>query len=125
MELKRINTNQIISITIIIITFFIAINVYKAHNREIAKLLSVRDIESKKNAATIRIGQLNSKLDNYKEIFHPLERRELISMISKIATANNIKITSIKPMDISSRAEGQTYTKAYFTLGIQADDYHQ
>lgn len=110
-----------LNVAIIILAFIIGSNVYKNQLRLAESLKGKKDYEARKNTIIDDIGQLEKKIDSYKNSFNKTDVALTINIISGLAKESNVKIASIKP-------EGEkgysAYIKYPFSLSVEAGNYH-
>lgn len=113
--------NRIFNIAVIILTVFIASNIYKKQGREVELLNAKKDAGTKKNSVLESISQLNNRINSYKNLLAKKDANLVINTISNIAKALGIKIVSVKPAMEQRFAD---YTKYPFDLMVSAPNYH-
>jgi Tfp pilus assembly protein PilO len=113
--------NKILNIAIIILAVIIANNTYKKQANIIASLKQNKDTEIKKNEALGSIGQLEKKMNAYKNSLIKKDNSLIMSAINDIAKDSGIKITSFRPEPEILYA---VYVKYSYSLSINAKDYN-
>lgn len=119
-DLVNKNKNKIFGLGIIILSLFIAFNIYKAQLAKVDSLKSMIIEESKKNNILSGIGQLAEEVDYYRKLLVKTELSLLMSDISNLAWESGVKIISIKPSGESTLPE---YTKYNFELLVTSPNY--
>ena len=123
---KKINLNQIITLVVLVIAGFVAINIHLNQNKRISQIQQLENEQREKNEMLLHIGDLKKKFNFYKKAFKPVDSREIISTITDLATVADLKIISLTA-EKKSVALGisKVYNKVLFNLTIQVDGFHQ
>ncbi|OGX14900.1 MAG: hypothetical protein A2166_03385 [Omnitrophica WOR_2 bacterium RBG_13_41_10] len=115
------NKDKIINALIILVTIYIAVNLFKLQAKNMETLNIQKDIEIKKNEALDKIAESEKKASSYKDFLNKKDLSLAMSTISNIANQYAIRIISIKP---ERKEELQAYVKHTFSLSINADSYN-
>lgn len=113
--------NKILNIIIIIFAVMVANNIYKVQNRITQSLKQNREAEIKKNELLDNIGQLEKKVNVYKNLLNKKDISLVMNTINNIARNSGVKIISIKPAGTSDYS---VYVRYPFDLIITANSYH-
>jgi len=123
MNLKdlRIDKNTIVIAVIIMITLFVASNIYKKGASSIILLKEKINTEINKNTVINDIGKTEKIIRAYKEEVNKKDISSVINTLGSIANKFGIKIISVKP----ARTEDfPVFTKYHFDLRCESGSYH-
>ena len=128
---KKISLNQVISLSILIIASIIALKIYQGQNIKIVQIRFSQEEQKKKNDILLRIGDVKTKFQEYKNLFKQKDSREVINEITNIARASGVKIVSLRPKETQKTTKPQwqikeeIFDKDLFELRIDAEGYHK
>ena len=125
--MRKISTNQITSIVVLIIAAGISIALFYKQNQKINQLQKIQNEQGMRKHMLDSINNLKKKIDKHKDKYKPKEPPEIINTITNIAANSQAKIISLKPREQSaaqSRAGKKVYGKLFFDLGVQIYSYH-
>lgn len=118
---RLLDKSKILNLGIIILTLFIASNIYKSQAGNIASLNERKNTLLKKNAVLTDINQSEQKFNSYKGIINTKEISSVLKTLSNLAQDLKINIISLKPLTEETRS---AYVKYPFKLAVEAADYH-
>jgi len=123
MNLKdiTINKNKIIIAVIIMITLFVAINIFKAGVSNIKSLKEKINAEIQKDTLINDIGKTEKIILTYKEEVNKKDISSVINTLGSIANKSGVKIIAVKP---SKTEDFPVFTKHHFDLRCESDSYH-
>ena len=123
MNLKdmSINKNKIIIAVIIMITLFVAINIFKAGVGNIKSLKEKINAEIRNETLINDIGKTEKIIRTYKEEINKKDISSVINTLGGIANKSGVKIIAVKP---SKSEDFPVFTKHYFDLKCESDSYH-
>jgi Tfp pilus assembly protein PilO len=123
MALELRNKNVLLNLAVIVVACIVAFNfVYKKQDKELQDLKSKVETEQNKNVVLANIGQMEGKIEGFKNLLPKRDESEVINTISNLATEAGIRITGIRP----SQTQQQTpdYTKSIFEMTLTVGNYH-
>jgi len=116
-----ISKDRIIIVAIIMITLFVANNIFKAGVSNIKSLKEKINAEIKKDTLINDIGKTEAIILTYKEEVNKKDISSVINTLGSIANKSGVKIIAVKP----SRTEDfPVFSKHYFDLRCESDSYH-
>ena len=124
--MKKDKLNQIVSVGVLIIAGFVAVNIYQRQAAKISQLQQIHNEQELKNQLLLSIAETKSRAQLYKQGFKAKDSREIINIITEIAQGAGVKIISLRPLERSSTDDkDKIYDKVLFKLDIQVEGYHQ
>lgn len=120
-ELINKNKGAFFNITLILLSLFISIKIYKSQGKTIESLREQTLEESKKNEVLLDILSLEKKIGLYKDLLHKKDATVALSTLDNLAKESNINILSIRPYPVE---EFTDYIKISFELSLNAPNYH-
>lgn len=124
MDLKNLNFQNkklITNLIIIIISFIVAFNIYKAQTQEAAKLKEKYEVEVKKNALLTQISAEENELRTYRNTLNKKDASAILNAINTAAKNSDVKIVSLRPQEPQVSADLTKYT---YDLNLGAKNYH-
>lgn len=120
-ELSNENRFLILNIGAVLLVLFVAFKFYQSAQAKIGELNLKKQTEINKNQVAENILGLENTLDSYKEILTKKDFSSVMSTISGLAKACNLKVVSIKP---GPEDTFKDYLKFSFLVVVNVPDYH-
>lgn len=113
---------KLLELSIILLSLFIASNIYKWQARNIILLTERKNELMKKSGLLEDINQLEKKFNSYKQLINNKDISAVINRFNRIAQDSSISIISLRPL---IEEADSAYVKYPFRLTIEATDYHR
>lgn len=120
-EVFEKNKNNILNIGVIVLSLFVAFQIYNGINEKTDALAQQKSNELKKNEAATEIAAFEKKINGYKKVLVKKDLGAVMDSISEIAKQCEVKVVSIKPEGEESSTD---YIRSSFALTINAPNYH-
>lgn len=112
--------NRILNIAIFIIFLYVGFLLYKSQIKDVEKLKTEKETETKKNEILSNISKMERELKTYKEFINKKDVSFLMQLVGDIAKNSGINILSFRPRE---KGEYPVYIEYPFDLSIRTDDY--
>lgn len=115
------NKNKMLNTAIILVSLFIALQIFKTMNNRKDILIGQKENELKKNKTIEDITSFEKTMGTYKKALVKLELGPIMDTMSSLAKGSSVNIVSIKPGNEEIHAD---YGKFSFSITAIAPDYH-
>jgi Tfp pilus assembly protein PilO len=112
---------MILNLAVVLAALLVSFRLYTAQEKEISGLRKQKENEVKKNAVLADIGQMERRLDSYRQFLNKKKIVECVVKLNNAARSASVNISSIMPLDT---IEAPYYSLYPFNLVILGKDYH-